>query len=85
MHAHVQVELERGLASRPSTMSNRIRNTMTQAISASPSGYSHQSREHSRASVVDVSKLTKADLRRLARKEREAEWRDFNATRPDKQ
>ncbi|KAL6756288.1 hypothetical protein V8C86DRAFT_2652820 [Haematococcus lacustris] len=31
----------------------------------------------------DTSRMTKADLRRLARKKREAEWRAFNATRPD--
>lgn len=28
-------------------------------------------------------KLNKADLRRLARKRREAEWAAFNATKPD--
>ena len=27
--------------------------------------------------------MTKADLRRLARKKREADWTAFNATRPD--
>lgn len=31
----------------------------------------------------DTSRHTKADLRRLARKQREAEWVAFNATRPD--
>lgn len=31
----------------------------------------------------DTSRMTKADLRRLARKKREAEWASFTATKPD--
>ncbi len=35
------------------------------------------------AAGVDTTKMSKADLRRLARKQREAAWAAFNATRPD--
>ena len=33
---------------------------------------------------LDGKKLSKADLRRIARQKREAEWEVFNATKPDK-
>lgn len=33
---------------------------------------------------LEGKKLTKADLRRIARRKREAEWEAFNATKPDK-
>ena len=36
------------------------------------------------AEVAEGKKLTKADLRRIARRKREAEWEIFNATKPDK-
>ena len=36
-----------------------------------------------RGKTAEDSKLTKADQRRLARKQREAEWQAFNETRPD--
>jgi hypothetical protein len=32
----------------------------------------------------DGRKLTKADLRRIARQKREAEWEAFNSTKPDR-